>query len=86
MTPQSYERRSPWLRGLHMLILAILFAVAETVLFVCTLVQFGWLVVTRTRNPHIASFGEQLARWLAKTALFQTGASEDKPFPWSDWK
>ncbi|SMX33567.1 DUF4389 domain-containing protein [Actibacterium lipolyticum] len=84
--PEYAKRDGIWLRGLWMIILAILFAVAETILWVCALVQFGWLLFTKERNQFIVDFGKQLGSWLTKTAEFQTGVSEEKPFPWTAWK
>jgi len=78
--------RKIWIRGLQMLIFAVLFGIAETVLLVATVIQFGWMLVYGERNKPLARFGEALAKWLADVARFQTGASEDKPFPWAGWK
>ena len=86
MMDDTYTRESPWKRGLWMLILAVFFGVAEFVLFVCTVAQFGWMLFAHDRNENIARFGEDLARWMAATARFQTGASDDKPFPWAAWR
>lgn len=86
MEHETYERHSPWIRGLWMLVFAFLFEVAKFVLVVCAVVQFGWLLFTREKNPHIAAFGTQLGDWLVKTARFQTAASDQKPFPWAPWK
>jgi len=86
MTEERYTQASPWLRGAWMLILLILLRVAEVVLAVCALLQFGWLLFTRDKNPAIAQFGEKLGNWMAMTSRFVTGASEEKPFPWSEWK
>ena len=84
-TPQD-GRKQIWIRGLQMLILAVLFAIAEAVLWICAVLQFGWMLFTQERNTRIASFGDKLANWVAITARFQTGESEDKPFPWTDWR
>ncbi|KGB82264.1 hypothetical protein JT55_08420 [Rhodovulum sp. NI22] len=84
--PEFARRDGIWLRGLWMVILAILFAVAETVLLVCAVLQFGWMLFTKERNRFIADFGANLGNWLSVTARFQTGASEEKPFPWTEWK
>lgn len=78
-------RKAPWLRGLQMLILAPLFGLAEVVLWVATVLQFGWILIAGERNRQIADFGEDLADWLARCTRFQTGATEDKPFPWAPW-
>lgn len=79
------ERKQIWLRGLAMLLFAVLFSIAETVLLACAVVQFFWMLLAGGRNRFIAEFGESLSRWLAAVARFQTGATEDKPFPWARW-
>jgi hypothetical protein len=83
---ESYTQTSPWMRGAWMLILVILLRIAEIVLFVCAVLQFGWLLFAKNRNANIARFGEKLGNWMAMTARFLSGASEEKPFPWSEWK
>lgn len=78
--------KSVWLRGLWMLVLAVLFGIAETVLLAAAVIQFLWMVFAKEKNRFIADFGKDLSAWLSKTARFQTGASDEKPFPWSSWK
>jgi hypothetical protein len=83
---ESYEPpESPWLRGLHMLVFAVLLEVAQWVLLVATVLQFLWLLFAKEKNAPIAEFGASLSKWLARAARFQTAATEDKPFPWSRW-
>lgn len=75
-----------WMRALHMIIFMILFGVAETLLFFMAVFQFLWMLFTKKRNPSIAQFGDQISSWLAAVGRFQSGATDDKPFPWSDAK
>lgn len=74
-----------WMRGLYMVIFAIFFGIAEGLLCVVAVVQFLWILIKKERNQGIADFGLQLGSWLRKVAEFQSGASEDKPFPWAKW-
>lgn len=74
-----------WMRGLMMLILALMFALAETVLGVVAVVQFFWMLFAKEKNKMLANFGADLGDWLAATARFQSGATEEKPFPWAKW-
>lgn len=76
---------APWMRGLHMLLFAILFEIAKWLLLIAALMQFLWLLFAKEKNTHIADFGENLSRWLARVARFQTAATEDRPFPWRRW-
>ncbi len=84
MNPQAPS--GIWMRGLMMLIFALLFGLAETVLAVVAVVQFLWMLFTKEKNALLMGFGDDLADWLADVARFQTGATEDKPFPWSKWR
>ena len=79
------DRKSIWMRGLMMLILAFMFALAETVLAVVAVVQFFWMLIAKEKNAFLADFGKDLGNWLAAVARFQSGATEDKPFPWAKW-
>ncbi|MFN3938533.1 MAG: DUF4389 domain-containing protein [Gemmobacter sp.] len=83
--PAPDPARSPWQRGLVMVVFAVLFNLAQTVLLVCAVAQFLWLLIDTRRNDRVAEFGEGLGRWLAEVARFQTGATEDRPFPWGRW-
>ncbi len=78
-------RRALWLRGLWMLAFAVFFAIAETVLLLVAVVQFLWMLSTGERNRRLAEFGRGLGRWLHDVALFQSAASEARPFPWGKW-
>jgi hypothetical protein len=44
------------------------------------------MLFTGNPNRSIANFGDSLGRWLHAVAKFQTGSTEDKPFPWRDWE
>lgn len=74
-----------WMRGAFMLILALMFSVAGTVLAIGAVLQFGWLLFAKEKNVLIADFGHNLGRWMARVADFQTAKSDDKPFPWDRW-
>lgn len=79
------DRSQIWLRGLFMLILAVFFSFAGSLLALLGLVQFGWSVFGNGPNPALRAFGTTLAEWLRQTARFQVFATEDKPFPWTEW-
>jgi hypothetical protein len=74
-----------WLHGLIMLILVLLVNLAQTVLGVCAILQFFWMLFAKERNAGIARFGQGIAHWLAVTARFLTGDSDERPFPWTSW-
>lgn len=80
--PGTTPKGSIWMRGLMMLIFAILISLAQTVLHALTVIQFVLMVFGQGKpNAQIASFGGSLGSWLAKAAAFQTAQSETKPWP-----
>jgi hypothetical protein len=89
--PATEQRKSSfgdtaiWMRGLYMLLLMLAFGVAQMLLCVTTIAQFLWLLFSGEPNVQLTHFGRSLARWLADTALFLTGATDVKPFPWAPW-
>jgi Domain of unknown function (DUF4389) len=82
---QGFSGNQVWKRGLWMLVFVVLFELAKTVLFVVALVQFFWMLFAREKNAGLADFGKEMGKWLAAVALFQSGASDEKPFPWAKW-
>ncbi|SPF81029.1 DUF4389 domain-containing protein [Pseudoprimorskyibacter insulae] len=73
-----------WKRILYAVVLLILFAIAETVLWVLTALQIIWVPLTGGPNKAIADFGKTLADWTRNAVAYLTGAAADKPFPWAD--
>ena len=43
-------------------------SLAGTILGICAVLQFGWLLFTGRRNVHIAGFGADLGDWLGRSA------------------
>ena len=75
----------PWLRGLQSLFFLIATYVAGWILGLCTVIQWFWMAIAKEKNDQIAEFGKGLGRWLQDVARFQTGESDEKPFPWKKW-
>ena len=83
--PGPSPKGSIWMRGLLMLIVAILIGLGQAVLHVLTLVQFIVLLIDKGKpNDQLAGFGTTMGVWLTKAAAFQTAASDEKPWPFSD--
>lgn len=73
------------LRLVHMVLIWVMLSIAQTVLTVATMVQFVLMLVNAgAPNKRLADFGTDLGIWMAKAARFQTGASEVKPWPWTE--
>ncbi|WP_083555555.1 DUF4389 domain-containing protein [Hyphomicrobium sp. NDB2Meth4] len=88
VTPErksSFGDIAVWMRGLYMLLLALAFGIAQTLLCVTAIAQFLWLLFSGEPNRQLVKFGSSLAKWVADTAKFLTFVSDEKPFPWAAW-
>ncbi|HHB81513.1 MAG TPA: DUF4389 domain-containing protein [Aliiroseovarius sp.] len=81
----AMEPRGVLLRGLWMVVFAILLRFAGLVLGLAALIQFFWMLIGKEKNPNISGFGTEMADWMSRVTRFQTGMSEDKPFPFDKW-
>jgi len=82
----GFERRDAlWQRLLFMALFLVLFAIAETLIWAITIVQFLWMLFNAGRpNQSIAEFGARLGVWLKRVAAYQSAATDEKPFPWRE--
>jgi Domain of unknown function (DUF4389) len=74
-----------WMRGLTMLLIMLCVGLAQSVLYAVAVIQFLWMLIARERNVLLADFGGSLGLWLAESAWFLSGDTDDKPFPWKAW-
>lgn len=72
-------------RLFYMVLIWFMLSIGQTVLGVATVIQFVIMLVNSGNpNERLADFGTDLGIWMAKAARFQTGASDVKPWPWTD--
>ncbi len=81
--PDAQKEALP-LRLAYMLLVWLILRVAGTILTLATVVQAVLMIAQGKPNARLAEFGTDLGVWIAKAARFQTGASEVKPWPWTD--
>lgn len=82
---QNLKSRSTWLRLVFMILFALVFYIAELVMFAVAIIQFLFKLFTAEPNERLLRFGEGLSRFIYQTAQFLTFNTEDMPFPFSDW-
>lgn len=91
--PENTARREPeqpteenlFARLVYMVIIAFMISFAGTVIGVLAVLQFIIMAVNnKAPNERIADLGTDVGIWVAKAARYQTGASEDKPWPWTE--
>jgi hypothetical protein len=79
------DKRSIWLRGLLMILMAMTFHLATMLLGMLAVVQFVLSLVSDAPNLRLCAFGQSLGRYLRQIADFVSFATEETPFPFSDW-
>jgi len=84
-TSDQSQPSSIWIRGLYMLLFAIIARVTEAVVGIVMLIQFISKAATHQINENLLKFGHQLSHYLYAIVQFQTFNTEDKPFPFSPW-
>lgn len=87
-TPGQAPATSPhnlWVRALWMLILALFCQVAGTLLGLLALLQLALALLTGKPNERLCGLARSLGRYLGQIAQFVGFASEQLPFPFSDW-
>ncbi|WP_025917932.1 DUF4389 domain-containing protein [Herminiimonas sp. CN] len=79
------RKRNIWIRGAFMLLMALIYQLAGTLLFVVAGLQFIFALINEAPNARLLAFGRGLGRYLRQIAGFLTFASDELPFPFADW-
>lgn len=78
-------KRSIWVRGLLMILMAIAFQISGTLLALGAIIQFVLALLSDTPNARLIAFGQSLGLYLSQIASFVSFATEEVPFPFSAW-
>lgn len=84
-TDDKPSRFETWMRVLFVLLFAFIYMVAEVVVLVVTVVQFGFVLIGGARNPNLLAFSANLSEYLYRILRFVMFNSDEKPFPFADW-
>ena len=79
------EKRSLWVRVLLMLLMGLAFHIAVTILGALALAQLLFAAISDGPNERLQHFGRGLGQYLRQITDFVSFASEELPFPFSDW-
>lgn len=78
-------RENLFTRLIYMIIIAFMISFAGTLIGVLALLQFVIMLFSEKKpNERIAELGTDVGIWVAKATRYQTVASEDKPWPWTE--
>lgn len=79
------RKRNTWIRGLFMVLMALVYQLSGTLLFIVAILQFAFALMNEAPNARLLAFGRSLGRYLQQIASFLTFVSEEMPFPFNDW-
>jgi len=88
MTTESHTHlrdKSIWIRGLYILLFALLYGVAEVVLWAIILFQFGSHLLTGRSNDTLLDFSRGLNAYFYQILQYLSFRTEYKPYPLNDW-
>ena len=77
--------KDTWLRGLFILIFAVIYYVAAFVVIVVVIFQFITKLFTGKVNRETTALGQSLSTFIYQILLFVTFKSDQKPYPFSPW-
>ncbi len=81
----THPKRNIWLRGVIMLLMGLAYQLTGTMVLIVSVIQFVVTLVNHTPNTQLLKFGRSLGRYLQQIVNFLTFASEEIPFPFTDW-
>ncbi|NMM12781.1 MAG: DUF4389 domain-containing protein [Rhodoferax sp.] len=82
---ETKTERNIWLRGLLMILMALAYQLASTLLFCVAIIQFVLMLVSDAPNTRLSALGRSLGRYQGQIANFVSFATEEVPFPFTDW-
>ena len=77
--------RKLWIRGLFMVLMAMVYQLSCTLLFIVAVMQFVFALFSGVPNARLLAFGRSLGRYVQQIVRFLVFDTEDMPFPFSDW-
>ena len=81
----NLAKKQTWLRGLYMVLFAVIYSVAEMVIAAVAILQFLLTLVTGKTNSRLLQFGRSLSLYVYQIMLFLTFNQEELPYPFSEW-
>jgi len=82
---QYVTAKQTWSRGLFIVLFAVIYSIAEIVLFTVVLFQFLSMLFTGETNDRLLKFGQSLSTYVYQILQFMTANSEEHPYPFNPW-
>lgn len=88
MQPELKQRLTAtpiWMRGLYIVLFAVILAITRVVLWAVVVLQFLFTLFTGESNARLKKFGLSLAAFIYQVVIYITFNTDDRPFPFSPW-
>ena len=82
---ENITSQNTWIRGLYMLLFALIYSIAEIVFTAVAVFQFLTALVTGKPNELLLNFGQSLSTYIYHIIQFFTFNRDGKPYPFSSW-
>lgn len=82
---ENIKSESFWLRSLFVILFLIVYRIVDLVVLLITICQWLFVLITGDANSSLTSFSAALGRYVAQIVEYLGHASDEKPFPFSDW-
>jgi len=82
---QYLTTKQTWIRGLYILLFALIYSIVEIVLFGVVLFQFMSMLLSGEANNRILKFGQSLGTYIYQIIQFMTANSDEQPYPFNPW-
>ncbi len=82
---ENIKDQSTWMRGLYILLFAVIYSVTEIVIGLVVIIQFLFVLITRQANEKLLELGASLSTYIYQILSYVTFNSDERPFPFSDF-
>lgn len=82
---QGLTTKATWMRGLYIVIFAVILWITKVVMWAVVILQFLITLFTGETNARLRAFGLSLAAFIYQIVTFVTFNSDERPFPFSSW-
>jgi hypothetical protein len=82
---ENLSKGQTWLRGLYMLLFAMIYSVTEILVAAVVVLQFFFVLLSGKQNTRLREFGNSLSIFIYQIMSYWTYNSEEKPFPFAAW-
>jgi hypothetical protein len=82
---ENVTMQTTWIRGLYILLFAIIYSIAEIVVVAVVVFQFLSTLFMGQNNQQLLRLGRSLSDFIRQVLLFVTYNSDEKPFPFGPW-